>query len=408
MTRLEREKPGIPVKQWLENYAALQQTTQRGIHHLNVPPKLVPYYFKRLAASFREEDTGRISRPTSSKSSSSASPRPPSHPQRAPFKGERKTTTKVRLGIRSLKASEIEKAIRTSRGVESEWGSGEIIRGRPDSSSSATTLGPKSSSTKIPPQNYFVLLVGILYTGTVNELAGCVNDNEAMIKYFKWLGVPETNIVRLSDDTPIPPSRANITSALYKLMLESPPNSKIFFCYSGHGGEIVDSTGTESSGRTQVIFPLNFEKDGVITDDEFFRMYNSTLSSRPTVSLFCWVDACHSGTWTDAPYQYTPNPGLTGVVASYGSSKRESKANVTGLAAALDSQTAADDQSPGEKPHGAGTDAFIKALYQHTQKPLTKEQFLLTINKELRQGGFVQRAQLTSTRPQNLKEIWEM
>jgi hypothetical protein len=67
-------------------------------------------------------------------------------------------------------------------------------------------------------------------------------------------------------------------------------------------GQMEDEDGDEQDGEDQTIFPLDWELNGEIRDDEI----NDALV-RPLVkdvTLHAVIDACHSGTMLDLPNIY--------------------------------------------------------------------------------------------------------
>ena len=71
------------------------------------------------------------------------------------------------------------------------------------------------------------LLVGINYRGTKSELSGCINDVENVKKYLLKRGYSEENIVVLTDDTPVKPTKSNILKCILDLILSG--DKHLFF-----------------------------------------------------------------------------------------------------------------------------------------------------------------------------------
>ncbi|GBG58987.1 hypothetical protein CBR_g24336 [Chara braunii] len=74
----------------------------------------------------------------------------------------------------------------------------------------------------------------------------------------------------------------------------------LVFYYSGHGIQVKDLDGDELDGYDEALVPVDFEKSGVMLDDEI-----NQLIVRPLIKgvrLHAIIDACHSGTMLDLPY----------------------------------------------------------------------------------------------------------
>ena len=146
------------------------------------------------------------------------------------------------------------------------------------------------------------LLIGINYTGTSNELKGCINDT-ANVKNLLQQTFSYTNFTLLTDVTNKKPNKTNIMDELTNLLVNSKEGDRIFFLYSGHGTHTVDLNGDELDGQDEMIFPLDaFSIKTCISDDELFNVIKSNLKSG--VKLFMLFDSCFSGTVVDLKYNY--------------------------------------------------------------------------------------------------------
>jgi hypothetical protein len=74
----------------------------------------------------------------------------------------------------------------------------------------------------------------------------------------------------------------------------------LFFHFSGHGSQQDDRTGLEEDGYNETIVPLDYQTNGMITDDELFDLIAKPLPEG--VHLTTIFDSCHSGTVLDLPY----------------------------------------------------------------------------------------------------------
>jgi metacaspase-1 len=152
----------------------------------------------------------------------------------------------------------------------------------------------------------FALLIGINYVGQSAELNGCINDviimRDILINKF---GYKENNIIILSDETQIKPTSKNILNNLNMLVNKSKNGFNEFWLhYSGHGAQIPDENNDELDGYDEVIVPLDYEKNGVISDDILSNILNKLDNN---AKMFCVMDCCHSGTILDLKYRLNNN-----------------------------------------------------------------------------------------------------
>jgi hypothetical protein len=141
------------------------------------------------------------------------------------------------------------------------------------------------------------LLVGINYTGTSNELFGCINDANSIKERISTKGF--TSINTITDLTTKKPTRDNILSEFRNLLINSQAGDLLFFLYSGHGSYALDRNSDEADGYDELIVTSDLKG---ITDDEFKTIIQQNLKQE--VTLFAMFDSCFSGTMLDLRYQY--------------------------------------------------------------------------------------------------------
>ncbi len=161
----------------------------------------------------------------------------------------------------------------------------------------------KNNTVTIKPR-FNALLVGINYIGTPNELDGCINDVNNMKKLLiESFGFTEENIIMLTDNTAILPTKENIINELTKLIKNAVSGDRIFFGYSGHGTTSPNTNGTELSGRDQILIPIDAKSiSQCIMDDELNSICRNNISAG--VNMFGLIDACYTGTIFDLKYNY--------------------------------------------------------------------------------------------------------
>jgi len=152
------------------------------------------------------------------------------------------------------------------------------------------------------------VIVGINYTGTRNQLGGCIND-ALQTKKNILDEYPHATIRLLTDNISLSPTRNNILDSLKQLVKNAKSGDTLIFHYSGHGGQVEDLNGDEEDGMDETICPIDFTVrrmitiDGVthnvdsqIIDDEI----HDIIENVPKGARFLMLsDSCHSGTVGD-------------------------------------------------------------------------------------------------------------
>jgi len=163
------------------------------------------------------------------------------------------------------------------------------------------------------------LLIGINYTGSENELRGCINDVENIRRYLvhdKGFPHDPASMIILTDSQNDPryiPTGKNMMAAFHWLVTGNNQGDSLFLHYSGHGGQVKDPDGDRESGFDDTICPVDFQKYGQITSDTLHRVLVTPLM--PGVRLTVIFDCCHSGTAIELPFVYRSNAdGHVGLV----------------------------------------------------------------------------------------------
>ncbi|KAF9558903.1 hypothetical protein CPC08DRAFT_709250 [Agrocybe pediades] len=117
--------------------------------------------------------------------------------------------------------------------------------------------------------------IGINYIGQKDELRGCANDARNMRKFLMTnYGFKSSDILLLLDDDKGPtggaakPTKREMFNAMAWLVKDAKMHDSLFFHYSGHGGQSPDASGMEKDGMDETIYPMDYDKDGDIIDDE--------------------------------------------------------------------------------------------------------------------------------------------
>ncbi|PNX70656.1 metacaspase-1-like protein, partial [Trifolium pratense] len=99
------------------------------------------------------------------------------------------------------------------------------------------------------------------------------------------------------------PTRRNIVESLKWLVKDCQSGDSLVFYFSGHGmQQPADDKEDEIDGLDETICPVDFIREGMITDNEI----NSTIVEplKNGVKLHAIIDACHSGTTLDLMHVY--------------------------------------------------------------------------------------------------------
>ena len=238
------------------------------------------------------------------------------------------------------------------------------------------------------------LIIGINYTGTSSELNGCINDAENIKKELLKRSYLLENIVTLTDETEKKPTRSNILMELLGLVLSG--EKRLFFHYSGHGSYIRNINGYENDGWDECLVPIDYEKSGMVLDDEIRGVLCSLTEGQ---SLTCLLDCCHSGTGVDLAYNLYERYG-----GRYLTMKKDSRCKITRGNCVMFSGCTDDDTSTdaytGGKYQRAMTHSFLKALEQGSK---TYKELIRNIRKNLKDGRYSQVSQLSSGQKLNLR-----
>ena len=227
-------------------------------------------------------------------------------------------------------------------------------------------------------------LVGINYTGTINELYGCINDTKNVQDLLKTK-YNFTDVMLLNDETPEKPTKQNILKGLQTLLANTVAGDTAFFMFSGHGTRTADFNKDETDGQDECIMPIDaYAMNMCILDDELNRMIRNTL--KPGAKLVAIFDCCFSGTLLDLPYTYG-YPDNT--------NQLETAGDVYMISGCTDLQTSADTVAPingKEMASGAMTYAFLSTI----KETALMGDLVTKMEAFLKDNGYTQRPLLSS------------
>lgn len=205
--------------------------------------------------------------------------------------------------------------------------------------------------------NKKALLIGCNYTGTQHKLNGCINDvnniRDRLSKKYLF-----EDITTMTDKTEVKPTKNNIVEGLKNLLSNNNPGDILFFSFSGHGTNTIDTSGDEKDGRDEMLVPLDMD---CISDDEIKSIIQTHLNK--DVTLFALIDCCHSGSILDLRYQYSNNDSDNTISNNQGN--YNTIGNVIMVSGCMDKQTSADAYISSNF-QGAMTWSFLKAIKENS------------------------------------------
>lgn len=147
------------------------------------------------------------------------------------------------------------------------------------------------------------LLVGINYPGTAHALRGCVNDVLEMESILAGhYGFKDITMLRDHEAT-----TKTMKTELENLVAGAQPGDILFFHYSGHGSQMIDSKydrDEEPDGLDEILCPIDLNwNDKVIRDDDLREIFDKVPSG---VHLTVVLDCCHSGSGLDQANTFQP------------------------------------------------------------------------------------------------------
>jgi Ca2+-binding EF-hand superfamily protein len=237
------------------------------------------------------------------------------------------------------------------------------------------------------------------------QLSGCINDSDTMIGILKdTFGFNDHEIVRLRDDhAPAMPTKANILAALRWLTTGASAGDELFFHYSGHGGQVRDTSGDEASGKDDTLIPCDFQHAGQIIDDDLHAHIVEPLPKG--VRMWVMLDCCHSGTALDLPHkvqlspdgrsmQFTKAPQKQRLSGSLGGAP-PSPAEIIMISGCKDTQTSADVQA-GSMGSANAAGAMTTAFRHCVTPTVSCEELLGKMHAFLKRNQYVQVPQMSS------------
>jgi hypothetical protein len=250
--------------------------------------------------------------------------------------------------------------------------------------------------------NKKALLIGCNYRDSLSPLNGCCNDARNMKKFIstQWK-FPVQNIKMLIDEAEnelMLPTRRNMIKEMHWLVAGAQAGDSLLVHFSGHGGQQKDKSGDEADGMDETICPMDYQRAGVIVDDELFEILVRPLP--PGCRLTAVFDCCHSGSALDLPYSYDCSGHLIDEPRTGGRvAPKVSAADVIMVSGCRDDQTSA-DALIAQKHTGAISYALITTLSETPR--LSFLDLLRRCQAVMKEKRFTQIPQLSSCRQMDM------
>ena len=227
------------------------------------------------------------------------------------------------------------------------------------------------------------LLIGINYLDSpTNALNGCINDVINMRNMLiDAYGYDSTNITVLREDTDNKPTRTNIINSLTSIIAQSKNLKEIWIHYTGHGSQINDVNRDETDNLDEIIVPLDYAENGVITDDVIFNIIKN--SKCPTMFIF---DSCNSGTICDLMWNFNAT-SPTQVTAVKTNNTLIQNPNIFCFSGCKDTQTSAEIYNRySQQSCGAISNAISECLRFNKHNVDVKKLYLDVVSYIMLQG----------------------
>lgn len=253
----------------------------------------------------------------------------------------------------------------------------------------------------------FALVIGCNYSNVPSaRLQGCGNDAIVTIEMLRQRRYEVGDIVLMTDD-PVTaarlsqhrvefPTKANILKEIQDLVQRvnqwtsgrSDRFARVVLQYSGHGDLVRDVSGDEKTGMDSTIVPNDFQRSGMILDDEIHA--KTVRAFVGNVAFVFWSDSCHSGTVLDLPLvsesvNVSPPLNVSNPIGVWALS----------ISGCRDEQTSADALFTSlNRWQGAMSISLVNVIKSTRPESVSCSQLADLLRAEVVRGGFTQRPQL--------------
>jgi metacaspase-1 len=257
---------------------------------------------------------------------------------------------------------------------------------KPVNNPSDSTFETTPYNVNIQSGQKIAILMGNNYTGTNNELRGCIADVNRMKEMLQPWGFTCIVMTDLESGS-LKVTRQNMLNILDATLSALDTDDTCLIYFSGHGSLINDTSGDEGSfGKDSVIIPIDYKTAGVISDDTI----REQLLKATKGNAFCIFDSCNSGSMCDLRYNIfssiyrtivslhpvlNPKNWVKTFSFATNTNYEETNTNVLSLSGSRDSQFSYEIQDTSGNFGGALTFALISVLREETPAVLISDLF---------------------------------
>jgi hypothetical protein len=251
------------------------------------------------------------------------------------------------------------------------------------------------------------LHIGINYTGSQNQLAGCINDARDWHGLFSSICAESAQLLEQSA------TKAGIVSAISSVLSKLGAGDTAIITFSGHGTYIPDRNRDEADGRDEALCPFDLTRN-LLLDDELRDLLSQRVAGSRVLLI---TDCCHSGTMMRAPAaivvdspipagvpRYVPFADLTTCMCADAVDRITTQAKAARTRAAIDDPglvhwsgckdtEVSYDATIGGRSCGVFSNAALKVLAQHHGKFLKHDTVAALVQAVLPNQRFPQSPQ---------------
>lgn len=231
------------------------------------------------------------------------------------------------------------------------------------------------------------------YPGFGNDLKGCVNDANDWANLLQLNGF-EAKVILDGEAT-----RSNLLTGLDHLITEAGTDDVIVFTYSGHGTNVIDTSGDEADEYDEALYVY----DGIILDDELRNIIQKVATG---VHLIIIADSCFSGTVTRIASAANPRYIKTDEIPAHAKLKKRFLSDED-MVEILLSGCSDDEYSYDDYIYGRWNGVFSANAIKIIRDRLTYNEFHESVRKILPSDQYPQSPQLEASTDNKNRLLFE-
>jgi hypothetical protein len=249
-------------------------------------------------------------------------------------------------------------------------------------------------------QPAYAVIIGVQYSNATNspslKLTTSWQDTDTMQRLLvSRFAVDPSNIrVRRDDGSATPPTKENILKDIdWLVQCSQTQNARVFFHFSGHGTQQIDTDGDEADGKDECILSSD---EQLISDDILHQQLAAQLSAH--CSALILLDCCHSGSGMDLQYHFDVDNGTS----TEENSESLAGASVQMISGCTDDKTSAGIRTNSGPSGGAMTISFHDTIMNANSSNVSSLPCIVDIVREMKRllktQGITQRPQISASR----------